>query len=214
MTALYTAQYGWGGSPSAHSVLLELTKRAPPAAAATARDCRFALLSPDVTRLLRNESVTAAWRILPLRVDAQVERRLSARAASKLPKLDPLLLFPGAEFVVFVDFKLALNVPVDELVEHAFGGGGNRSGGESFGGAASRDSRLRRRPFLSAFRHPCVADTPLPSSIAIFYAPSAPDGKSIAPPWCRGISAQPHGWSARDWMLEEIRIISSLGKIR
>lgn len=185
---------------SAQTLVRQLTARAPPPLAPVrpatsgsifAPRCQAALLSPDLAEPLRaaNLADEAAfpWEVIPLQITGQ--NSADARIASKIAKMAPFLLFPRADAVVFVDFKLALKLPAKELVAHAL---------------AAQPGRGRVAPSFAAMQHPCVADTPIPAR-----------GHLFAPTWCRSHSrGYDHGWSARAWMIREARMIAADGKTR
>ena len=187
---------------SAQTLVRQLLARAPPRNGSTfAPRCQAALLSPTLAELLRSDNLTdeAAfpWDIVPLQITGQ--NSLDARIVSKIAKMAPFLLFPRAGAVVFFDFKLALKLPVEELVAHALA----TPPGPGRGGVVPNP---RGRVHFAAMQHPCVTDTHIP-----------PRGRRplFAPTWCRSQSRDyGHGWSARAWMIHEAIMIAADGKTR
>eukprot|EP00966_Prymnesium_polylepis_P021710 499051-Prymnesium_polylepis.1 len=105
--------------------------------------CFTAILDEPVARLV-NASTVAPWRV-PTAPPAELAKlcgRVNHRGSctprfrSKIFKMQPHLLFPEAEMVVFVDFKLVLRV----------------------GPVALAETSLRRQDaVLALFQHPCVS---------------------------------------------------------
>lgn len=214
---VYTTQVGWPDS-CMDTLLHALRDRAPPllppnrTAIADGNICLIAFLSPEHTAFVRARasSTPIPWHTIPLQVDPRHAGLFTPRSASKLPKHCPMLLFPHSRVVVFVDFKLALLVPVPTLVSYALDPTATEE--ESSERGRERSGQRTARPFaLAMLRHPCVAHSRLPASSEKMGA--AGHGVS-APSWCRGARARDRGWSARDWMLQEAYIVSRKGKTR
>lgn len=83
---------------------------------------------------LRAHCDVAPWTVVAMDAAATAAAARGDRRASRLLKLNPLPFFPGARFLVFVDWKLRLLRPPRALVAAALGGGHG----------------------FAAFRHPCT----------------------------------------------------------
>ena len=180
-TVLYTTQLSIATPLGSESTLAaELMRRAPPHSDA---QCQFALLSPDTVALLARTKLP--WTMIELRL-SKLATGLSARSASKIPKLQPYSLFPGAEHVIFVDFKLALRVELSQLASFALNANSCISPGD--------------QPYFAAYQHPCVSGPAMLRSI---------------PAWCGAGNYRTsyRRWTASSWMRREATIVSRKQKV-